>query len=198
MESTCPVDYTVIEISTWVSLALTVYHRSLMQMVVRRSKAFLSISVLLLLLLLLRSQECGVRVWRPVRYQLPRVSPGQQSLLASVTYGSSFDTLDCNVMETELFEIIAHLTLVYRYQFQWTFCLKTELFRRAYGTDLAPIWELSVNNACEHKIFLLTYLLTYLLIYLQLFNTTLHDRKSLLHTTAHTVIRLSPLSSQMS
>jgi len=39
--------------------------------------------------------------------------------------------------------------------------LKAELFRRAYGTDLAPMWQLSVNSFYEHKFsYLLTYLLT--------------------------------------
>ena len=35
--------------------------------------------------------------------------------------------------------------------------LKAELFRRAYGTDLAPMWQLSVNSLREHKY---SYLLT--------------------------------------
>ena len=38
--------------------------------------------------------------------------------------------------------------------------LKAELFRRAYGIDLEPMRQLSVNSLCEHKF---TYLLTYLL-----------------------------------
>ena len=44
--------------------------------------------------------------------------------------------------------------------------LKAELFHRAYGTDLSPMWQLSVISLSEHKysFFLsLTYLLTYLL-----------------------------------
>jgi len=36
--------------------------------------------------------------------------------------------------------------------------LKAELFRRAYGTDLAPMWQLSANSLREHKY---SYLLTY-------------------------------------
>ena len=43
--------------------------------------------------------------------------------------------------------------------------LKAELFHRAYGTDLSPMWQLSVISLSEHKysFFLsLTYLLTYL------------------------------------
>ena len=35
--------------------------------------------------------------------------------------------------------------------------LKAELFRRAYGTDLTPMWQLSVNSLHEHKY---SYLLT--------------------------------------
>ena len=43
------------------------------------------------------------------------------------------------------------------------FCehFKAELICRAYGTDLAPMLQLSVNSLCEH--IFLTYLLTYLL-----------------------------------
>ena len=45
--------------------------------------------------------------------------------------------------------------------------LKAELFCIAYGTDLAPMWQLSVNSLHEHKYsYLLTYLLSYLLTYL--------------------------------
>ena len=42
-----------------------------------------------------------------------------------------------------------------------TFSLKAELFCRAYRTDLAPMWQLTVNSLHEHKFsYLLTYLLT--------------------------------------
>ena len=37
--------------------------------------------------------------------------------------------------------------------------LKAELFRRAYGTDLAPVWQLSVNSLREQKYSYLLYLL---------------------------------------
>ena len=43
----------------------------------------------------------------------------------------------------------------------FTACLKAELFRRAYGTALEPLSQLSVKRLREHKCpYLLTYLLT--------------------------------------
>ena len=47
--------------------------------------------------------------------------------------------------------------------------LKAELFRRAYKTDLASMWQLTVNSLREHKFyFLLTYLLNGLFHFLKL------------------------------
>jgi len=48
--------------------------------------------------------------------------------------------------------------------------LKAELFRRAYGTDLAPMWQLSANSLRDHKNpYLRTYLLTSVLFVLNNF-----------------------------
>ena len=41
--------------------------------------------------------------------------------------------------------------------------LKAERFRRVYGTDLAPMWQLFVNSLCKHKY---SYLVTYIVEYL--------------------------------
>ena len=54
--------------------------------------------------------------------------------------------------------------------------LKAELFRRAYGTDLAPMWQLSVNSLRDHKhSYLLSYLI-YLLVELIRTLVTLTDQ----------------------